>query len=216
MRLPQNHVVKIASTLFVMLTILHTCKSSRYSQLTIVDNTIKNFLNEEQRFWSDISASTNQKTVNATIDKLFAYFDTNLNLADVGSVSVVQNINPELAEKIEYIKRTQRQSTKWLAEKKHQDALPNCDNILQTIPNALSDVFDLTRKPEFLSYLRENSDFCQTNKRFVTAGVEDLNLQNVVMDFYIAVAETLTKGYMASQMAYLLQGAKSQSSFLID
>ncbi|XP_031621010.1 uncharacterized protein LOC116339329 [Contarinia nasturtii] len=208
MHLPQNPVM--APSLLVMLMILHSCNSSPYSQLTDVDIAIKKFISNEQRWWSDINASTNQTVINATLEKLYKDLDVTLNLADVGSVGVVTTINPELAEKIENIKRTQRQSTKWLTEKNYQYALTNCDHILQTIPNTLSEVFDLTKRPDFLAYLRDNSDFCQTNKRFVTAGVEDLNLQNVVMDFYITVAETLTKGYMTSQMAYMVQGAKAQ------
>lgn len=206
MRLPQNNI--IIGWLLVM--VLHSCKSSRYSQLTIVDNIIKNFINEEERFWSDINSSTNRQKANETIERLYTYFDGNLNQPDMGSVEAVRTINQEFAEQIEQLKKDEQDATRWLAEKKYDEAQQKCEKILESIPNELSDVFEFSKRPEFLAYIRENSDFCQTNKRFVTPGVEDLNLQNVVMDFYITVAETLTKGYMTTQMAYLIQGAKSQ------
>lgn len=190
--------------------VLHSCRSSRYSQLTIVDNTIKNFINEEERFWSDINSSTNRQKANETLERLYTYFDGNLNQPDMGSVEAVRTINEEFAEQIERLKKDEQSATRWLAEKKYDEAQQKCERILETIPTELSDVFEFSKRPEFLAYIRENSDFCQTNKRFVTPGVEDLNLQNVVMDFYITVAETLTKGYMTTQMAYLIQGAKSQ------
>lgn len=207
MHLPRTNIL-IACVLVIM--VLHSCESSRYSQLTIIDNTIRNFQNDEERFWSDINASTNRQAANATLDRLYTYFDNNLNQPEMGSVEAVRAMNQEFSDLIEKIKQHQRDSTKWLSEKRYDEAQQNCDNILNTIPNELSDVFDFSKNPEFLAHIRENSDFCQTKKRFVTTGVEDLNLQNVVMDFYITVAETLTKGYMTTQMAYMIQGAKSQ------
>lgn len=212
MRLPQKNKL---TTAWLLVMVLHSCRSSRYSHLTIVDSTIKNFINEEERFWSDINSSTNRQTANATLDRLYTYFDSNLNQPDMGSVDAVRTINEEFAEQIDKIKQHQRSATRWLTDKKYEEAQQNCDNILNTIPNELSEVFEFSKRPEFLTYIRENSDFCQTNKRFVTPGVEDLNLQNVVMDFYITVAEALTKGYMTIQMAYMVQGAKSQRSFIV-
>lgn len=205
MRLPQNSI--IIASLLVM--VIKSCGSSRYSQLTVVDNTFKNFINEEERFWNDINSSTNQQSANATQSKLYTYFDGHLHQPDMGNVDAIPTINHELAEIIDEIKRTQKQSTEWLADKRYQDALQSCDNILSTIPNEISQIFDITKSPPFLAYIRENSDFCQTNKRIVAPGVEDLHLQNVVMDFYTTVAETLVKGYMTSQMAYMIQGIKS-------
>lgn len=205
MRLPQNRII-IASLLVL---VIKSCRSSRYSQLTIIDNTIKNFINEEDRFWSDINSSTTQQSANATLSKLYTYFDGHLHQPDMGSVDAVRTINQELAGIIDEIKRTQQQSTQWLTDKRYQDALQSCDNILSAIPNEISQIFDITKSPPFLQYIRDNSDFCQTNKRIVTPGVEELHLQNVVMDFYTTVAETLVKGYMTSQMAYMIQGIKS-------
>lgn len=211
MRLPQNNII-VASLLVL---VIKSCGASRYSQLTIVDNTIKNFFNEEERFWSDINSSTSQQSANATLSKLYTYFDGHLHQPDMGSVEAVRTINHQLADIIDGIKRTQYESTKWLAEKRYQDASQSCDHILSTIPNEISQIYDITKSPPFLAYIRDNSDFCQTNKRIVAPGVEDLHLQNVVMDFYTTVAEALIKGYMTSQMAYMIQGIKSSREFVV-
>lgn len=204
MRLPQHFIVIIS----LVVMSLHSCESSRYSQLTIVDLTIKRFFNDEEAFWSDINASTSAQASNATLTKLFAYFDSSLSVLGVGSVDAVRMINEELAGYIDEINRKQHSETRWLAEKNYDHAQQHCETISETIPSEMSQVFDITKSPPFMAYLRENSDFCQTNKRIVSPGVEDLHLQNVVMDFYVTVVEALVKGYMTSQMAYMVQGVK--------
>lgn len=204
MRMPHNYIV-IASLLVI---ILQNCESARYSQLTIVDQIIKKFFNDEEHLWSDINSSTSGQASNATLAKIYAYFDGNLHVLGVGSVEAVRMINEDLATYIDEIRRTQQTETRWLDEKIYDEALQHCENILQTIPSQISQIFEITKSPPFMAYLRENSDFCQTNRRIVSPGVEDLHLQNVVMDFYSTVAEALVKGYMTSQMAYMVQGAK--------
>lgn len=205
MRLPQMNIIFA----LVLVIIVHSCESSRYSQLTIVDDTIRNFYNEEDHLWSDISSSTSPLAANATFNKLINYFDGYLNQMDMGSIEPVRTINKELAGYIEQMKKTQHETTRWLTEKKYLEAQQNCDNIIQTIPHEISQIFDVTKSPPFLTYIRDNSDFCQTNKRIVAPGVEDLSLQNVVLDFYTTVAESLVKGYMTSQMAYMILGIKT-------
>lgn len=200
------HTYIVISSLLVM--ILHSCESSRYSQLTIVDLTIKKFFNDEEQLWSDINSSTSAQSSNASLAKILGYFSGNLHVLGVGSVDAVRMINEELAAYIDEIKRTQHIETRWLDEKLYDDAQQHCENIISTIPGEISQIFDVTKSPPFMAYLRENSDFCQTNKRIVSPGVEDLQLQNVVMDFYVTVAEALVKGYMTSQMAYMVQGVK--------
>lgn len=204
MRMPHNYIV-IASLLVM---ILHSCESSPYSQLTIVDKTIEKFFNDEEQLWSDINSSTSAQASNATLAKILAYFDGNLHVLGVGSVEAVRIINEELAAYIDAIRHTQQTQTRWLDEKDYDEALQHCENIISTIPGEISQIFDVTKSPPFMAYLRENSDFCQTNKRIVSPGYEDLHLQNVVLDFYFTVAEALVKGYMTSQMAYMVEGAK--------
>lgn len=203
MRMPHNYIV-IASLLVM---ILHRCESSRYSQLTIVDLTINKFFNEEENLWSDINASTNPQS-NATLAQILAYFDGNLHVLGAGNVETVRTIDEDLAAYIDEIKQTQQIETRWLDEKNYDEAIQHCQNIISTIPTEISQIFEITKSPPFMAYLRENSDFCQTNTRIVSPGGEDLHLQNVVMDFYVTVAAALVKGYMTSQMAYMVQGVK--------
>lgn len=205
MRLLQKNII-FASVLVV---ILRSCESSRYSQLTIVDDTIRGFFNEEDRLWSDINSPTSPQAANTTLAKLLSYFDGHLNQLDMGGIEPVRTINEHLADIIQQMKRAQYESIRWLTEKNFKEAEQNCLNIIQTIPHAISQIFDVAKSPPFLAYIRENSDFCQTNKRIVAPGVEDLSLQNVVLDFYATVAESLVKGYMTSQMAYMVLGIKS-------
>lgn len=200
---PRNIVV--AALLVLM---IRSCASSRYSHQTFVDNTINSFYNEEDRFWSRIHSSTNQQSSNKTLLDIFYYFEGHLNQTGVGNIDSVHKINAQLAEYISAIKRMLQTTTRWLMDKQYQDAQQNCENIIQTIPAEITQIFDVTKRPQFLAYIRDNSDFCQTTKRVVAAGVEDLNLQNVVDEFYITVAENLVKGYMTSQMAYMVQGIK--------
>lgn len=207
MRLMQNNVIIAA---WLLAIVLYRCESRRQSQLTIIDNNIKTFMNAEERHWSEISSSTNPKTANATLHRLYVFFGEYLNETDIGRIEAVRSVNHELADKIDQIKRTQRESISWLNEKQYHDAKQKSDNILQSIPNLISQVFDITKNPGFLNYIRDNTDFCQTNSRIVSSGVEKLNLQNVVQIFFTTIAETLTKAYMATQMAYMLNGAKAQ------
>lgn len=204
MHFRQNYIA-IASFLLV---VLHNCESSRYSHLTIVDRTLNDFFRKEEGFWDNIQASTNSQAINTTLTELLDYFDLNLKLFNVGGVDAVRMINDQLAAYIDEIKRTQYSETRWLEEKRYDDIQRHCEIITSTIPNGINQIFDITKSPTFMTYLRDNSDFCQTNKRIVTPGVENLQLQNVVTDFYSTVVGTLVKGYMTAQMAYMVQRAK--------
>lgn len=209
MHLPQNYIA-IAS---ILLLALHNCESSRYSQLTIVNQTLNNFIKNEEQFWEDINTSPNSQALNETLVKLLDYFDSSfrheLSILSVGNVDAVRMINDQLAGYIDEINRTQYSETRWLEQKQYDDDIQqHCTAIVSTIPRGINRIFDVTKSQTFLTYLRENSDFCQTNKRIVSPGVEDFQLQNVVMDFYVAVVETLVKGYMTSQMAYMVQKVK--------
>lgn len=202
--------IKIIRSL-LMVILLHSCESWRYSQLTIVDDTIKNFFHQEEQLWSDINSSTSAQATNATLVKLFDYFDRHLgqlSIESIGKIEAVQSINQQLADHVNEIKRKQTNVARWLIDKNYREFHQNCDDIISSIPNQISHIFDITKSPPFLTYIRENSDLCQTNQRYVAPGVEDLQLQNVVMDFYATVAESLVKGYMTSQMAHMVLGIK--------
>lgn len=202
MHLPQNYFA-IASFL---LLVLHNCESSRYSNLTEVDRTLTNFFKNEEDLWRKIQ--DNPQDLDGTLTRLLDDFHTDLSKLGVGSVDAVRMINDQLAAYIDEIKRTLDSETGWLEERRYDDIQHHCEIITSTIPNEINQIFELTKSPTFMSYLRDNSDFCQTNKRIVSPGVEDLQLQNVVMDFYATVVNTLVKGYMTSQMAYMVQKAK--------
>lgn len=207
MHLPQNYI----SIVSLLLLALHSCESSPYSQLTIVNQTINEFFNKEVMFWDEINATTNPQALNTTLTAILNYFDTNFKILTVGNSSALRMINAQLAGYIDSIKRTQHTETRWLEEKRYDDnILHHCEIITSAIPAGIDQIFEITKSPTFMTYLRENSDFCQTNKRIVSPGVEDLQLQNVVMDFYVTVAETLVKGYMTSQMAHMVQTIKGK------
>lgn len=203
------HLLKnyIAIASFLLLA-LHNCKSSRYSDLTIVDQTLNNFFRSEETYWDTIQSATNSQTLNTTLIKLLDDFDSKLRILSVGSVDAVRVINDQLAAYIDEMKRTQYSETRWLEEKRYDNIQHHCEIITSLIPNGINQIFEITKSPTFMTYLRDNSDFCQTSKRIVSPGVEDLQLQNVVMDFYATVAGTLVKGYMTSQMAYMVQKVK--------
>lgn len=183
--------------------------TSRYTQLSIIDSAINNFLLDEERLWNDINAQSNRPNAqNLTLTKLFEYFSRHLDQLNTGNIQTVDMINQRLAEYIREINHTQQGATRWLNEHKYELAHQHCEDIIQRIPSEINQIFDVTKSAMFLTYIRENSDFCQTNKRIVSPGVEELHLQNVVMDFYSTIAEALIKGYMTSQMAYMLLAVK--------
>lgn len=205
MKLPQNCIV-IASFL---LLVLHSCQSSRYSHLNDVKDILEKFINQkEELFWSRIQEAANPQDMNMTLTTILDDLDAELRILSVGKVDAVRLINEELAAHIDEIKRLQHSETRWLEERRYDDYQRHCSIITSTIPNEIYKIFEITKNPSFLAYLRDNSDFCHTNKRIVSPGVEDLQLHNVVMDFYSTVVETLAKGYITSQMAFLVQRAK--------
>lgn len=205
MNLPRNYS---AVALFLLLA-LHHCESSRYSHLQSIDKIINDFINKEERLWDDIQVASNPQALNATLSRILDEINFDLNILRVGSIDAVRVINDDLAAHIDEVKRLQHSETRWLEEKRYDDIQHHCDIIISTIPNEINQIFEIAKSPAFMAYLRENSDFCQTNKRIVSPGVEDLQLQNVVMDFYTTVIETLGKGYITSQLAYMAQRAKS-------
>lgn len=205
MHLPQNCIV-LAS--FLLLA-LHSCESSRYAHLQDVDRILKDFMQNEQTKWDLIHGSSNPQAMNATLAEILRDFESDLSTLRVGSIDAVRMINEELASHIDEVKRLQHSETRWLEERHYDDILRHCEIIISTIPNELNQIFEIAKTPAFMAYLRENSDFCQTNKRIVSPGVEDLQLQNVVMDFYTTVVETLVKGYITSQLGFMVQRAKT-------
>lgn len=200
----------MTSILLFLLITIKSGASSRYTQLSIIDSSINNFLLEEERLWNDINGQTNRpNTQNATLSKLFDYFSRHLDQLNTGNVQIVNTVNRQLGEYINEINQTQKSATRWLFERKYEQAQSRCEEIITQIPPEISKIFDVTKNRDFLNYIRDNSDFCQTTKRIVSPGVEELNLQNVVMDFYTTVAEALIKGYMTAQMAYMVLAVKA-------
>lgn len=204
MNLPQNYIA-IAS--FLLLA-LHNCESSRYTHLQRVDQVLRDFIHKEQSKLEDIQEATNPQAKDATLSRILDDIRSDLITLRAGNIDAVRTINEELASHVGEVKRLQHTETRWLDEKHDDDMERHCEIIISTIPNQINQIFEIVKTPKFMAYLRENSDFCQTNKHIVSPGVEDLQLQNVVMDFYTTVVETLAKGYITSQLAYMVQLAK--------
>lgn len=205
MNLPQN-LIALAS--FLLLA-LHSCESSRSTHLADAENILERFTQSEESKWDAIHGAPNPQALNATLAEILEDIRSDLSSLRVDSVDAVRMINEELAWHIDEVKRLQHSETRWLEEGQYDDIQRHCEIIASTIPNELNQIFEIAKTPAFMTYLRENSDFCQTNKRIVSPGVEDLQLQNVVLDFYTTVVETLAKGYITSQLAYMAQRAKS-------
>lgn len=198
------------SIIVIWLIVIPNCMPSRYTQLSVVDSAINGFLADEMRLWNDIMAQSNRTNAqNATLSKIFDYFDRSLTQLTVGRIEIVEAVNNKLAEHIRVINETQQDAARWLTTHNYADAYERCENIIQRIPSEISEIFEMTKMREFLTYIRENSDYCQTYRETQTNSVEELSLQNTVMDFYTTVAEALIKGYMSSQLAYMVLGIKS-------
>lgn len=204
-----NMFVPKLSVAIIWLIAIQNCMSSRYTQLSIIDGAINSFLGDEKRLWDDINSQTNlTQTQNTTLLKIFDYFDRNLNLLAIGHIEVVDTINTKLSQHVREINKTQQNAALWLKEHKYANAYTECEDIIQRIPHEIAEIFDMTKTRMFLSYIRENSDFCQTHRQVATTAADGLSLQNIVMDFYTTVAEALIKGYMSTQMAYMVLAVK--------
>lgn len=207
---PAKKSIISLSIVVLLMTLTTVTESTRYTQISFIDSAIKNFLSDEANLWSKIYAPTDrQQSQNVTLTEILDYFQRNLNASNVANLDLVRTINFQLAEHIRYVNDTQQGAIQLLNERKNSISEQYCEDIIKRLPNEISQIFEITKSSAFLNYVRENSDFCQTNSRIVSPGGEILNLQNVVMDFYTAVPESLIKGYMTVQMAYLVMAIKT-------
>lgn len=168
---------------------------------------------DETHLWSEINSHTSRPNAqNTSLTRIFEYFNRHmheLNALNVGNILTVERVNRRLADYIQEINRTQKGAERWLTENKYELAQQHCEDIIQRIPHEISQIFDITKNRDFLNYIRDSSDFCYTSGRIVSPGVEDLGLYNVVMDFYTTIAVALIKGYITSQMAYMVLAVKT-------
>lgn len=193
--------------------VIQNCLSSRYAQLSIIDSATDNFLSDEKRLWHDILTQTNRTGAqNATLAKTVEYFEPALNRLNNGRIAVVEMVSTKLADHIRAIDRTQASTLQWLTDRRYDAAYEQCEEVTQSIPAEVAGIFEMTKSQVFLAHIRENSDFCQASRPTPDADAaadEQSSLQNTVMDFYTTVAEALIKGYMNTQLAYMVLAIKS-------
>lgn len=190
---------------------LSVCKTNRYSQISYIDSAIRNFLKDEEYLWNKIHSSSNpQQAQNAIFNDILEFFRLSFTEPYVANIDFVRTVIYELAQHSENIENTYKESIQQL--NKSMITQEFCEDVVKHTRNELSQIFEITKSATFINYLRDNSDFCQTHGRIVSPGGESLSLQNVIMDFYIAVPEALLKGYKAVQMCYMFLAIKNPKS----
>lgn len=176
--------------------------SAAKTPFTHVDSLIHNFLYDELRLWDSIHSHANTTIHNArnlSLTEVYNFFSTELNL-NYGNADVVRPFSWHLAHYIEQLNRTQRMASQYLLER--NDELRSwAENQPQNIQQIIGQIFDETKRLTFLDYIRESSDYCHPSKRN-----SHRDVYNMVTEFYATVVEALLKGYMVSQMSYMILG----------
>lgn len=195
-------------TIFVSLNLLLISSvntSAQHGPFTVVDSITHNFQLDELRLWDAILGQTNLTNVanreNTTLTDVYRHFGKCLNESNYGKIDTVRPFSHHLTHQILEINNTQEDASRLLAQKKYIELKHLVDKIIQNVPRKISNIFDETSKSEFLDYLREKSDYCEANKQ----------AHNVISDFYSTVAESLIKGYMLTQMSYMLSAIRGSS-----
>lgn len=169
---------------------------------THVDSLIHNFLIDELRLWDSIHSHANTTQANArdlSLAEVENFFNTELKL-NYGKVDVVRPFNWHLAHYIEQVNRTQRTASLYLLQR-NDELRSFAERQPAPIQQIIGQIFDETKKVSFLDFIRHNSDYCHPSKRN-----SHRDVYNMVTDFYSTVVEALLKGYMVSQMSYMILG----------
>lgn len=179
---------------------------------THIDSLIHNFLIDELRLWDSIHSHANTSQTNARVLSLAEvenFFSTELNL-NYGKVDVVRPVNWHLAHYIEKVNHTQRTASLYLLQR-NDELRSFAERQPAQIQQIIGQIFDETKKVSFLDYIRHSSDYCHPSKRN-----SHRDVFNMVTDFYSTVIEALLKGYMVSQMSYMILGINGPRKLCID
>lgn len=169
---------------------------------THIDSLIHNFLIDELRLWDSIHSHANTTQGNAldlSLAEVYNFYNTELNL-NYGRVDVVRPFDWHLAHYIEQVNRTQKTASLYLQQRK-EELRPFAERQPQSIQQIIGQIFDETKKMTFLDFIRHSSDYCHPSKRN-----SHRDVYNMVTEFYSTVVEALLKGYMVSQMSYMILG----------
>lgn len=178
---------------------------------THVDSMIHNFLIDELRIWDSIHShanTTGASARNVSLAEVYSFFNTELNF-NYGRVDVVRPINWHLAHYIEQVNRTQRTALLYLQQHRNDELRTYAEGQPQNLQQIIGQIFDETKRVPFLDFVRNSSDYCHPSKRN-----SHRDVYNMVTDFYSTVVEALLKGYMVSQMSYMVLGINGQRKLL--
>lgn len=174
--------------------------SAQHTPFTPIDSIIHNFALDESRLWDLIQSHANTTETNArekSLTEITNFFTAQMKF-NYGKIDTVQPFNWHLAQYIEQLNRTQVTASRYLLEEK--DELRRfAEKAPLTIQQIIGQIFDETKRLPFLAYIRESSDYCHSSNRN-----SHLEAYNMVTDFYTTIVEALLKGYMVSQMSYMI------------
>lgn len=186
----------------VVLSMANDFSRAQPTPFTHIDSLIHNFLIDELRLWDSINSHANTSQTNArnvSLTEVYNFFNLELNL-NYGKADVVRPFNWHLAHYIEQVNRTQKTASLYLTQ--HNEELRAfAEKQPQNLQEVLGQIFDETKKLSFLDFIRESSDYCHPSKRN-----SHRDVYNMVTEFYSTVVEALLKGYMVSQMSYMILG----------
>lgn len=184
----------------ILSSITIDCAQAQPTPFTHVDSLIHNFLIDELRLWDSIYRHQNGTQFNAqniSLAEVYTFFNTELNIS-YGKVDVVRPFDWHLAHYIEQVNRTQRTTMLYLKQR-HDEIRGYAERQPSYLQPLIAQIFDETNKLSFLDYIRLSSDYCHPSKRN-----SHRDVYNMVTEFYATVTEALLKGYMVSQMSYMI------------
>lgn len=186
----------------VILSMANGISRAQPTPFTHIDSLIHNFLIDELRLWDSINSHANTTQNNArnvSLTEVYNFFNSELNL-NYGKADVVRPFNWHLAHYIEQVNRTQKTASLYLTQ--HNEELRAfAEKQPLNLQQVIGQIFDETKKLSFLDFIRESSDYCHPSKRN-----SHRDVYNMVTEFYSTVVEALLKGYMVSQMSYMILG----------
>lgn len=190
----------------VVLSMTIDFSHAQSTPFTHIDSLIHHFLSHEKGLWDSIHSHANTTDTYArdvSLMEVYNFFGKELNV-NYGKADVVRPFNWHLARHIEEVNRTHRIASFHLQQRK-DELLEFAEQQPQHIQQIIAQIFDETKKLSFLNFIRQSSDYCHLSKRN-----SHRDVYNMVTEFYSTVVEALLKGYMVSQMSYMISGIYGQ------